>query len=244
MAAPSPEVVDLTSLDVANTTTCPICNQDIPVSEVQAHCDAHFATDVAPSADVGCSICGLPVALEDLESHELAHTYEQTAEGEAGDDGTGNDNELERLYFEELRARYGFQNPSRPGRCFICGEASHWVRECPRNPDNMAAQQRIVASVHPASIIACSQRDGHDGGLAAVPSLIELLAECLRAQPRPPGGKQYAAFLSGPVAHYGSVRYDAGWGCGYRNAQVQAGHILMTRAVGWLWYCVLSIIVF
>ncbi|KAF5837111.1 peptidase family C78-domain-containing protein [Dunaliella salina] len=56
------------------------------------------------------------------------------------------------------------------------------------------------------------------------PDIVELLKPCLiQHSTRAP---TYCALLSGPVHHLCSSRQDQGWGCGWRNIQMQISHLL------------------
>lgn len=55
------------------------------------------------------------------------------AAAEWGGNGNGSDGDseahqaqLEELYFQELRARYGWTAPPRLGECRLCGSPGHW----------------------------------------------------------------------------------------------------------------------
>lgn len=82
------EEIDLT----ADEEQCPVCSAWVPVAELQAHCEAHFAAEeeavaaagggalplAASAADrVTCPQCALSIALADFDSHMVAHDLER-----------------------------------------------------------------------------------------------------------------------------------------------------------------------
>ena len=112
------------SQEVEVLEACPVCAELLPVPDLQSHCEAHFACDQGAtnhpqSSDVHCALCQALVAMEDWNSHELAHELEQPVRGAA--DHLGSDLEQaqrvqEQLQFEELLQRYGFADRvRRPG---------------------------------------------------------------------------------------------------------------------------------
>ena len=65
--------------------TCPICQDKLPLNEIEAHVQVHFGvsqnTEDGPILieddipTVACLQCGEDVALEQYASHEAAHRY-------------------------------------------------------------------------------------------------------------------------------------------------------------------------
>jgi hypothetical protein len=208
----------------------------MPLAEIAAHCDAHFAEQApgaAAAADSGaeveCSICGLAVALGDLDGHELAHSL---AEEEGAQLGGGNAPAAaeELRCWEGLRSRYGFSDPKRPGSCYLCGQPGHWVPECPRNPDNVAAQARVIRPPQRAAIAAAQRPDPQWRAAGQKTSVMELIAECIRSEAPPAAGAATTrTLLSAHVQHFGAQRADASWGCGYRNVQMLVSSLLTER---------------
>lgn len=111
---------------------CPVCDQLLPLVDLPAHCEAHFAegepqqTQQDPGT-VRCGTCGACVPLGEYESHLLAHDLEaddlhaaelaQQQEGEVVGAALRQEEEaLEQLYFQELRQRYGFEDKVRTRR--------------------------------------------------------------------------------------------------------------------------------
>lgn len=261
------ELIDLTSPPPGTVMEqCPMCHQRLPLAQLEQHVQLHLQAedDTAlgtnlqnlPTADAtaACSICGDLISIAVLDEHERTHAQQQAQQDHelaqlTGADGDGdwagggedeilNQDVLEQLYFEELRAKYGFTAPSRPGTCFICSKPGHWARDCPQNPDHQEAQARVVP-VDSQAILDASKREpqdaantysGTESAHPSLPSLMQLLEGCLKDQTCPKS-KQYTALLSGPVHHFASVRHDAGWGCGYRNIQMQTSHLLAARKV-------------
>lgn len=238
----SDQVMDLTSessptKQVSNiiTQSCPICGLELPENELPAHCDAHFAADeeelpigifeqdvgisTAAADDCVCPLCGLDIQSEDAESHALAHSLECE---DLDPQSTSND-----LYFEELRAKYGFVPKQRPGSCFTCGQAGHWTPDCPKNPTNVVAKARIISKPSAEAVAAAQRPDPQYQRPACDPAtLLRLLGEGAVKQRLPREFSRCTTILSGPVVHFGGQRADAGWGCGYRNIQMQASHFL------------------
>eukprot|EP00887_Chlorella_sp_A99_P007524 scaffold2.g7524.t1 len=235
---------------------CEVCDDLVPLADLASHSLAHqleaadwgaaaqqqqqqgasaraaSAAAAAAAAD-GCLLCphcGCEVPLADAESHLLAHELqsEDVVAADAAAVAAAADQEdaaqLEAQAFEELRARYGFSEaPSRPGACRLCGEEGHWVRECPRNPDVAVAKARVIVAPTPAKVAASQQpTEAPPAG-----DLVGALVNALGAQALPPACKGFEAAVCAPgVVHYGASPFDAGWGCGYRNIQMQAAHLM------------------
>ena len=158
-----------------------------------------------------------------------------SSDGEAALEEAHHQQQLEELYFEQLRARYGYSTQARPGCCRLCGQEGHWVRDCPRNPDKQEAARRVV-NPQPQLIAAAQQRAAFtplpapSNGGSASGSLVQLLAACLERQ-QLPGSVCYQAGLCGAVQHFGATLFSSGWGCGYNNMQALASHLLAARPV-------------
>jgi hypothetical protein len=157
--------------------------------------------------------------------------------GEAALEEAHHQQQLEELYFEQLRARYGYSTQARPGCCRLCGREGHWVRDCPRNPDKQEAARRVFNPQ--AQLIAASQQraaftplpaPSNGGGGGDSSSLVQLLAACLERQ-QLPASVCYQAGLCGAVQHFGATLFSSGWGCGYNNMQALASHLLAARPV-------------
>jgi hypothetical protein len=169
---------------------------------------------------------------EELDAQGAA----QAAAGEWDDGGGSSDAEdaahhaqLEELYFEQLRARYGFTAPQRAGCCRLCGREGHWAADCERNPDRRAAAERVLDPPLPPRIRATQQR-AEATPMRGDASLVQLVAASLEQQHAPPS-HEYVAALCGEVEHYGASLYTSGWGCGWNNMQMLASHLLATCAV-------------
>jgi hypothetical protein len=219
---------------------CPICGLAVPTAELAAHANAHFVEEEELEAEhhdlpllsqheqvpVACPLCGEMLSLEDIDSHALAHTIEQN---ELDGHSIADD-----LYYEELRQTYGFAAKKRTtGKCFICGEAGHWVPECPKNPDNIVAQARIIPQPTASTVTAAQKPDPqfknhHRYPLLDPRALLQLLGQCTTKQTIPKEFSRCKTLLSGTVSHFGGQRVDSGWGCGYRNIQMLAAHLLAT----------------
>ena len=158
-----------------------------------------------------------------------------SSDGEAALEEAHHQQQLEELYFEQLRARYGYSTQARPGCCRLCGQEGHWVRDCPRNPDKQEAARRVV-NPQPQLIAAAQQRAAFtplpapSNGGSASGSLVQLLAACLERQ-HLPASVCYQAGLCGAVQHFGATLFSSGWGCGYNNMQALASHLLAARPV-------------
>jgi len=120
--------------------------------------------------------------------------------------------------------------PKRTGACFKCKQEGHWASECPQNPrrrDWGEDLERLdIPGVSQAAILG-AQRPAPC--LKMEPPLIVLLKRCLLAQSSPMG---YKALLSGHVDHYDALCQDAGWGCGYKNVQMQLSHAVHSKQRG------------
>lgn len=172
--------------------------------------------------------CQRWISLKDLESHELCHqlTEEEEiksmeAEAEAGKLLAAAMQEEED--FLQLQQRYGFIPAPRQGRCFTCGKEGHWSgdNECPSK-----SRPHSLSTVSPRVLIASQQRDRqYQRVIDECRPLIPLLAKTLSEQKA--CGKGYEAYLCGPVCLLAGESHDRGWGCGYRNIQMLASHLLM-----------------
>ena len=200
---------------------CPLCQGFFLLNQLEKHVEEELAAQAANtqasrslcSAAALCERCGRNIPLAELDSHLLAHELDEpgaaVATAAAGD---GDAADLERLAFEELRARYGWaERPNRPGFCRVCGEPGHWVRECQKNPEVQAAKQRIIPDPLTAEKVLAAQQ-----AVARPPSppggLIARLAAVL-SQQSIPANTQYRALLCAPhVRHFGAGAMDAGWG--------------------------------
>jgi hypothetical protein len=163
------------------------------------------------------------LSLDEIDSHTLAHAIEN----EDVDPHTVADD----LYYEELRATYGFTARKRStGRCFICGQAGHWVPECPHNPDNIVAQTRIIPEPTGTTVAAAQLPDPQFQKPPFDPAeMLRLLGQCTQKQNVPKEVSKCTTLLSGTVVHFGGQRIDSGWGCGYRNIQMLAAHLIATN---------------
>lgn len=207
---------------------CPLCNRSVSLvlldSHVNSHLDAEeiakdraFAQKIASSSsdkppggkrdstksqyDVTCDRgCNQEVPIQEWESHCLQHKL-------ALEEVAGNDT---RAFFDKgaglsKRARgisYGEGE---------FGKMSKMLRNRPveENVRSLMASQTKETTTVPI-------REG----------LMHLLQRCLEADHR--AGFSSIA-LSGWVEHYESRhREDLGWGCGWRNIQMLASHLLMT----------------
>jgi hypothetical protein len=57
---------------------CPVCFEEVPVSLLEAHVNGHFGDEAAvPDGSVRCVVCGCSVSSGELDSHELAHSFER-----------------------------------------------------------------------------------------------------------------------------------------------------------------------
>jgi hypothetical protein len=227
-----------------SNTFCPVCHLTIPEDEA----DSHQLTHALQSAEV---------QQQHLPSDSTIFQQHQS--------------QLEELHFENLRARYGFfgygfnsdpltttappsSSSFRPGSCHICGKPGHWARECPHNQDNKSAKERVIKPPIASSIVAAQQRDPSSSSSSCSSfQLINRLAECitneLPSQPTKPQPKrqqfiteQSLLCASPGLVHFASTAYDQGFGCGWRNLQVQVSHLLSTYpqssplcgGVGWV----------
>ena len=196
-----------------------------------------------------CDQCQQLVPLQDWDSHSVAHELEQQEPRPQQRDKESADAALAAALAAEqqeprpqrehesadaalaaaLAAADGSgSHPQRAGSCFLCGIGGHYARECPQAPDNIEAAKRRLHAPTPATVAAAQRPDkcvAVDGGL------LPLLAGVLERQALPPRTR-YSALLCGPLEHYQAQAFDAGWGCGYRNIQVQLSHLLLTREVG------------
>ncbi|KAF8062748.1 hypothetical protein HT031_004078 [Scenedesmus sp. PABB004] len=129
---------------------------------------------------------------------------------------------------EELQKQFGFSD-KRPGKCCACGEEGHWAVECPRSTAVAAVRGRAPLSTEPEQLAVAQAPDPHPEvhGVDVVP----LLAACFAAQPK----AHSTVLLSGSVGfHSGSGAPDIGWGCGFRNIQMQARRPgAARRGCGW-----------
>jgi hypothetical protein len=158
-----------------------------------------------------CPKCGALVALADVESHALAHALEDEER-----------DELARREHARLRARYGFEPPGvspPPPPAAAAAAAASAGREA--TPSQGAAD--------PLERLGPLEPPG--------PNAVALLARALRLQHQQqvqtPAARPLV-YLSGPARHFSTRRGggvasagDAGWGCGYRNAQMIASHLLL-----------------
>jgi zinc finger-containing ubiquitin peptidase 1 len=179
--------------------------------------------------------------------------------------------QLQELHFQNHRARHGFfgygsnsdpftttATPSsssfRPGSCHLCGKPGHWARECRHTHDNKSAKERVIKPPIASSIVAAQQRDpSSSSSCCSSFQLINRLAECitneLPSQPTKSQPKQQqfitqqSLLCASPgLVHFASTAYDQGFGCGWRNLQVQVSHLLSTYpqssslcgGVGWV----------
>jgi len=231
-------LIDLTAEDEPPLGSCPVCGIDVPICELPDHCEAHFASgpdaqvamELDGSGDVVCNVCGVSVPLYQLEAHEVAHELHQEVELSLLDDVAA----AEDLQLRELQARYGFAPRERPAgtKCYICQAEGHWAPDCPQNRSNIEFQKRIVPQPTPSAVAASQRPDPQWGSAADAASgqgsqLHRLLTECLLRQRPAPGAVKVSAVLCGPVGHFGGQTFDSGWGCGYRNIQMQLCHALM-----------------
>ncbi|GBF94761.1 hypothetical protein Rsub_07644 [Raphidocelis subcapitata] len=208
---------------------CPVCGlwQEAGLA-AQLHVDAHFAGSqqhaaAAPAAGGGggggvvCSVCGEAVRLADIESHEEAHRLQglEDASRRAAD-------AAEAHQFEALQSLYGFADKpaQRPGRCYTCGQPGHWQSDCPSNPNRIGAAPRLPPE---PSAVAAQQR--REPAASAAEDVAPMLRDCLIAGTR----AHSRAYICGHVAHLSRAQLDSGWGCGYRNLQMLASHLLARR---------------
>lgn len=209
---------------------CGACGAFVAPEEFASHQLAHkLEEEELAAADSAAASRALT---EELDAQGAA----QAAAEEWGDGGGGSDDEdalhtaqLEELYFEQLKARYGFAVPQRSGCCRLCGRDGHWAADCEQNPDRKAAAQRVLDPPLPPRIVA-TQQQGEATRMRGTAGLVQLLAAALEGQQAPPS-QEYAAALCGDVQHFGASHFTSGWGCGWNNMQMLASHLLATRAV-------------
>ncbi|KAK9805023.1 hypothetical protein WJX73_003581 [Symbiochloris irregularis] len=210
---------------------CPVCTLQLPRSEIQQHCDSHFAEEPLPAVSaptVACEQCGAQVALTELDSHELAHSLQQDLAAAAG---TAAPNPPSQPNASAPRAQEntaGQDGARQAGACFQCGQQGHFKRDCPQNPNAKPADRPQPISAEASVIASCQvadpqwQRPGDD--------VMPLLHACLQAQGERLPGIQYQAFLAGGLQHICTQPQDAGWGCGWRNIQMLTSHLLLRSA--------------
>ena len=241
-------IIDLTretQIATDKDQPCPICGTILSVDDLVAHCDAHFAaaetdaaaplsisTATAAAAAAGalpCPLCGEILTPDELESHALVHALEcedvdAIEKAMMASAPSFAENEI---HFEQLRAQYGFGGPQRPGLCFLCKQPGHWSPECPQNPINITAKARVIENVTAGAAAAAQQPEPQFLKPSMDPEgLIRKLAACCVQQKVASEYSRCTTLLSGPVLHCGGQKSDAGWGCGYRNIQMQISHLM------------------
>ncbi|WIA40959.1 hypothetical protein OEZ86_004609 [Tetradesmus obliquus] len=240
-------------MDNDDLVSCPICSLFCSQSEIEVHVALHFEDeppaaaaaqrsqqqlqhqhaavhidddeeddeggylDDADEQKVYCSAgCGALLALHELDSHEEAHRLQEMDQQQFELQQQDVDQE-----HQQLQMKFGFSD-KRPGKCFRCGQAGHWSVECPSNPQRQQPRPQERLPIVPGQLATLQQPDGH-AELHSV-DVIPLLQACFEAQPKP----HSVVLLSGPVGfHSGAGQADSGWGCGFRNIQMQASHQLM-----------------
>eukprot|EP00798_Chlamydomonas_sp_ICE-L_P005802 gene5802-6086_t len=104
--------------------------------------------------------CSQWIPVNEVESHELMHDLDDEQRGHATAAGppppnTGDLQEAARMQehfdFEELRRRYGFAPQKRTGSCYTCGQAGHWIYECPRRPPDLTTN--ALLSTDPEQLV-------------------------------------------------------------------------------------------
>ena len=206
-------IIDLTTspLPAETPQPCPICGISLPVAELAAHANAHFTAEneletgsplFSEGLPVPCPLCGQMLSPDEIDSHALAHAIQL----EDLDPHTIADD----LYYEELRAVYGFTARHRAtGKCFICGASGHWVPECPQNPDNISAQARIIPQPTAAVVSVAQLPDPQWHRPPFDPAaMMRLLGQCSTKQNLPREFSKCTTLLCGTVVHFGGqVRF-------------------------------------
>ncbi|KAG7671042.1 hypothetical protein Ndes2437A_g04687 [Nannochloris sp. 'desiccata'] len=213
---------------------CPICGVAVPISELRDHSNAHFAAedDVAVNlidspllseVPVACPLCGQMLSVDEIDSHAVAHSIELEGldEHAIADD----------IYYAELRKTYGSPaiRGGGTGTCYICGEAGHWARDCPKNPEYIIAPARVLPQPTAAAVAAVQLPDPQFQRPPFDPEqMLRLLGQCTTKQYLPKEFSTCTTMLCGTVVHFGGQRLDRFWGCGYRNIQMISAHLLIT----------------
>ncbi|CAN1170927.1 Zinc finger-containing ubiquitin peptidase 1 [Linum perenne] len=177
------ESLNNSSMD--SSPNCPICNQNLPPSQLQRHVNSHFDTE---DDDQALAVAAAAAMAED-EKANLAIL--------SSDEQLARDLQLaEQLSLTATKPRQSTEGHT--GSCLVELQTRAFFR-------------RVEA----------------DGGLMTL-----LYHRLLESEARNEGkyGTKTTTFLCGYVDHYQSKRMeDSGWGCGYRNIQMLASHLLSSR---------------
>jgi len=212
---------------------CPNCGSPVSISEPSDDSNEDFVAEeevavkfkdspLLLEVPFACPLCGQMLSVDEIDSHAWEHAIEsETLDQHAIADD---------IYYEKLRATYSFAiRGGGTGTCYICGEAGHWVRDCPKNPDYIVAQARVLPQPTAAAVAAVQLPDPQFQRPPFDPeAMLRLLGQCTTKQSLPKEFYKCTTLLCGTVVHFGGQRIDSGWGCGYRNIQMIAAYLLAT----------------
>ncbi|GMH42480.1 hypothetical protein BSKO_10399 [Bryopsis sp. KO-2023] len=208
---------------------CPVCETFFSESELQIHVASHFdeeeraqnreadssvesrrALSVDPGCEtVACVICGEQVPLKNLNQHEEQHRLESV--------GLVPSSSTIEVVEVGLSTAGGSGQQIRRGKCFYCKEEGHWKSECPlAHKYNDQLSEPIEPRFSTITSLQVADQQFIPGG-----NIIGYLSHCFRNQ-------RYTSltYLCGATQHFSGTFGDRGWGCGWRNAQMLASHLL------------------